>query len=603
MAMQRSVSQPSSARNVCKFDASASRLVTFPRNSMQRLAVVMMCAVAFATICSAQSGSGLDLEKMQAAQKSSVSQLLSSEQIPVDNVIDPRIYHVGPGDVIVYQMVSMDFGEKLASVTPENVLFLDRYGMINVQGLTLAQVRDSIKALVQKRVPGVECFVALRRPRLVYVTIRGNVPYPGTYAVPASMRVSTLLNVARQPWLLRKDAASSELGRNDRSTQENSRLQELTHATGASLSPYASRNIIVRHRDGVSNVDLPKAMLPGNAGFDPHVREGDEVIVPYDNASAPTISISGAVADPVAIAFKSGDRASLLLAAAGGPTSDADLTRVVVVDPSGRGKRTLTVDSLLRVVGEDPLLEPGSTIVVEHAIREVVAGGQGVVNVFGEVRNPGSMVIAPGVTKLTEILARCGGITQDASMSLAYVVRPEQGAVGSRDQQADIFRRFQYSDLTLEDTVRYRFDMQYRLPYVSSDFRKAFADSLSPDNIVLFSGDIVVVPRVPDRVYVYGQVNQPGYVSFTSKKTLAWYVERAGGYAEGARPSRARVIKGKTKVWVDDDDAAVEAGDEVYVPRDPDVSTATKIQTYAVIAGLVSAMAAIIATFYAILRK
>ncbi|CAN5549012.1 N/A [soil metagenome] len=570
---------------------------------MQRLAVVFMCMAASFMVAHAQGGATLDIDKLQAAQKGSVSQILSSEQVPVDNVIDPKIYRVGPGDVIAYQMVSMDFSEKLASVTPENALLLDRYGMINVQGLTLAQVRDSIVALIHRRIPGVDCFVTLRRPRLVYVTLRGNVPYPGTYAVPASMRVSTLLNVARQPWLLRKDVASNELGRNDRSTQENSRLQELTRATGTSLSPFASRNIIVRHRDGVSNVDLPKAMLPGFAALDPHVREGDEVIVPYDNASAPSISISGAVADPVTIAYKSGDRASLLLAAAGGPTSDADLTRVVVVDPSGRGKRTISVDSTMHIVGEDPVLEPGSTIVVEQAMREVVAGGQGVINVFGEVRNPGSMVIAPGVTKLTEILSRCGGITADASMSLAYVVRPEQGAFGSRDQQADIYRRFQYSDLTLEDTVRYRLDMEYRLPFVSSDFRKAYADSNSPDNIVLYSGDIVVVPRVPDRVFVYGQVNQPGYVSYVAKKTMEWYIERAGGYAQGAKPSRARVIKGKTKVWVDDDDAMVDAGDEVYVPRAPDVSTATQIQTYAVIAGVTSAIAALIATFYAILRK
>lgn len=570
---------------------------------MQRLAVALLCSIAITTIVSAQSGSSIDLEKLQGSQKSSMSQLLSADQVPVDNVIDATIYRVGPGDVIAYQLLSIDFSEKLVSVTPENSIILERYGMINVQGMSLARVRDTITAVVRKRVPGVECYVTLKRPRLVYVSLRGNVPYPGTYAVPASMRISTLLNVARQPWLLRKDAASGDLGRNDRTTQENSKLQELTRSTGQQLSPFASRNIIVRHRDGVSNVDLPQAMVPGYARLDPHVREGDEVIVPYDNASVPTISISGAVADPATIAYKEGDHASLLLYAAGGPTSEADLARVVLVDPSGKGKRNIAVDSLLHITGDDPILEPGSSIVVEQKVHEVVAGGQGVVNLYGEVRNPGSMVITPGVTRLTEVLSRCGGITPDASTSLAYVVRPEQGLNTRGDQSSDIYRRFQYSDLTLEDTVRYRLDMQYRLPYVSCDFRKAFADSLSPDNIVLYSGDIVVIPRVPDRVYVYGQVNQPGYVSYVAKKPMAWYIERAGGYAEGGRSDRARVIKGKTKVWVDDNESFVEPGDEVYVPRDPDVSTATKIQTYAVIAGITSAVAAVIATFYAILRK
>jgi hypothetical protein len=145
--------------------------------------------------------------------------------------------------------------------------------------------------------------------------------------------------------------------------------------------------------------------------------------------------------------------------------------------------------------------------------------------------------------------------------------------------------------------------MQYRLPYVSCDFRKAFADTASPDNIILFSGDIIVIPRIPDRVYVYGQVNQPGYVRYIPNKPMAWDIERAGGFAEGGRKDRARIIRGKTKVWVDGEVGNVDPGDEVYVPRDPDVSIGTKIQTYAVIAGVASAVAALIATFYAILRK
>ncbi|HCN04506.1 MAG TPA: hypothetical protein DIS79_02715, partial [Bacteroidetes bacterium] len=193
--------------------------------------------------------------------------------------------------------------------------------------------------------------------------------------------------------------------------------------------------------------------------------------------------------------------------------------------------------------------------------------------------------------------------TEDASLALAYIIRKENLPVNNRDVRDEAMRRFLYSDLTIDDTLRFQLDQQYRIPYVSSDFRKAFANPSSYDNVVLQPGDLVIVPRRPDRVMVYGQVEQPGYVAYEPGKTLEWYLERAGGPAKGAKTGRARIIKGKNRVWVDDDEHIVEAGDEVYIPRSPDVSAGTEIQNYAVIAGIVSSVTALIGLFYTILRQ
>jgi protein involved in polysaccharide export with SLBB domain len=117
------------------------------------------------------------------------------------------------------------------------------------------------------------------------------------------------------------------------------------------------------------------------------------------------------------------------------------------------------------------------------------------------------------------------------------------------------------------------------------------------------SGDIVVVQPTPDRVFVYGQVARPGYVPYTPNQRLSWYVERAGGYATGGQDDRARIIKGKSKVWVEDDDNVfVEPGDEVYVPRPPDIPVGTELQTYAIVASIASSVVALTATLIAILR-
>jgi protein involved in polysaccharide export with SLBB domain len=530
------------------------------------------------------------------------SSLLTAEQIPTDNVVDPAVYVVGPGDVLAYQTTGLDFTEKLAVITPENTMLMERVGLINVAGMTLRELRDSVRSIIKQRAPGVEVFLTLKRARLAYVTIRGNVPYPGTYAVPASMRVGTFIVVSRQPWLLRKDVALPDQVRTS-GTPASQTTSELLRSGGPQLSAYALRNIVVRHHDGVTLVDIARSRLPGGAKYNPHVREGDVVNVPYDNGMQPTISIAGAVATPATVVFKEGDRASLLLAAAGGALEDADLDRVALVQAGGQGKIQLNVDANLNLVGDDPQLEPGSSIIVEQKVLSGHEARQGVVEVYGEVPSPGSVLITPGVTRVSDVISRVGGVQPAASLSLSYVIRPDRSASSARELSERSSRTFMYSDLKLEDTVRYQLDQFNRIPFVSCDLATALKDTASAQNITLQNGDVIVIENTPDRVFVYGQVQNPGYVPFVARKSLEWYVEQAGGFAAGAEEGRSRIIRGKTKVWVEsDDDVFVQPGDEVYVPRPPAIPPGMELQTLAVVAGIVSSVVALTATIVSLAR-
>lgn len=550
-------------------------------------------------------GSSYDLDRMGASSRSlgSSSSLLSTAQLPTDDVVDPSVYYLGPGDVLAYQTTGLDFSEKLVVVTPENTIMMERSGVLSVAGMTLQRLRDTLNVIMKLRSTNVELYLTLRRTRIVYVTLRGNVTFQGTYAVPASMRVSTFVSLTRQPWLLSKDGGAGVMEKSGGVNTSSTKAQELTRSSGEMLGPYAMRNISIRHRIGSHTADLPKSRLPGFSYLDPHVREGDEITVPFEDRTLQTVSISGSVMSPTTLAYKKGDRVSLLLAAAAGPTDDADVSRIVLVQSTGSGKQPITVDGNFHVVGEDVELEPGSSVIVERKAENVAAQAQGVIQVYGEVVLPGAVVIVPGVTKLNSVLASVGGVLPGASLGLSYVVRPEHGSSTMSQQRDDAFRTFQYSDLKLEDTTRYQIDQRYRLPYVSCDMQVALRDSNSSENIALFPGDIVVIQQTPDRIYVYGQVARPGYVSFSSKKHLDWYVQHAGGYATGAQTGRARIIKGRSRVWVEHDNAVfVEPGDEIYVPRPPDIPVGTELQTYAIIAGIITSIVALTATMISILR-
>ena len=558
------------------------------------------------TMSFGQGGSSaLDLDRLGASSKSLSpnSTLLTADQIPTDDIVDPMIYRLGPGDVLAYQTTGIDFTEKMMVVSPENTVMVDRIGMVSVGTMTLAGFRDSLRTMYKQRSPNVEVFVTLRRARMVYVTLSGNMTFPGTYSVPASMRVSTFVNLMRQPWLLSRDGGLSEMARSANAvTAVPQRTPEFARSNSPFLGPYAMRNILVRHRKGVSHVDIPKSRLDGFSYLDPHLREGDEVIVPSEDPSAQTISIAGAVVNPVTLAYKSGDKLSVLLAAAGGFTDNADRENVTLVNSANGPSTTVQVNEDFSLASQDVALSPGATVIVETT---KLTGNRdfGVVQVYGEVVNPGAFPIETGATRVSSIITLAGGLTSKAALGLSYIVRPEVAPGTQLQQRDEANKTFQYSDLKLEDTTRYHFDQKYRMPYVSSDLSKALTDTASLDNVTLQGGDIIVIAPTPDRVYVYGQVLRPGYVPFAPGKRLDWYVERAGGYATGAQEDRSRIIRGRSKVWVEEDENVfVEPGDEVYVPRPADVPINTEIQTYSVIASIAASVGLLAATVISLFR-
>jgi len=551
------------------------------------------------------AGSTFDLDRLGSASKAlgAGSSLLTAEQVPTDDIIDPSIYRLGPGDVLAYQTTSIDFNEKMTSVSPENTVMIDRIGMISVGSMTLARFRDTLRSIYKQRSPNIDVYVTLRRARMIYVTLSGNMTFPGTYSVPASMRVSTFINLMRQPWLLSRDGGLSEMARTaNAATAVPSRTPEFARTNSPFLGPYAMRNVLVRHRKGVSYVDIPKSRLDGFSHLDPHLREGDEVIVPAEDPTSQTISIAGAVVNPTTLAYKSGDKLSVLLAAAGGFADNADRQSIKLVNSANGPSTKVIVGDDFTLQSEDVELVPGATVIIE-AVKPTGKRNFGVVQVYGEVQNPGAFAITAGESKVASVIEQAGGLTGNASLGLSYIVRPEV-APGTQIQQRDEANRtFQYSDLKLEDTTRYHFDQKYRMPYVSSDLSNALLDPTSLDNVALEGGDIIVIAPMPDRVYVYGQVQRPGYIPFAKGKTLEWYVERAGGYATGAEKSRSRIIRGRSKVWVEEDENIyVEPGDEVYVPRPADVPINTEIQTYSVIASIAASVGLLAATVISLFR-
>lgn len=569
--------------------------------------VLMLILITVAGLNSQVTGvSGLDSKEMLQMEMDNQigTEGMSLDAMPVGNAINPDFYTLGPGDVISLQVFPIQNSPKSLTVSGDYSILLPRIGEVFLKGLTLNQLRDTINTLYQAKSSGSKAFVNLKEARKCIVNIKGNVLSPAIYTLPSSYQVSTAVSFANQLGKLAgvPIVAVEALVQVQEKQREADRLFSETGIPSKPL--YWTRNVTLLRNDGTSiQIDLEKAIFFDDLENDPYVREGDQIIVPFDQQYFNRISISGAVSRPVVLPYKVGDKVSVLIKFGYGLTDDADLDNIFIFMPESKKRIKLTIDNSLNLLSEDFEIEPGSTIIVGQKLS-YKKSDYGTVSVKGFVNSPGNYLIKLGETRLRDIIKMSGGFTEDAYLPLGRIIRRDYKQQSLSDPRQETYETMQYSDLKMDDTVRYYIDMKYKQPLVSTDFYEVFEKNSEIHNVLLYDGDVIEIPNNPGKVRVFGQVKNPGFVEFQSGKTMAWYVERAGGYAEGSQPDRARIIRGRTQVWLEGtDEVFVYAGDQIYVPRVPDEPTTVKLQRYAVLASIVATVGTLINVIAFILLK
>jgi protein involved in polysaccharide export with SLBB domain len=313
------------------------------------------------------------------------------------------------------------------------------------------------------------------------------------------------------------------------------------------------------------------------------------IYVPFRDPYIGSVGVYGAVKAPGDYEFVTGDSLSQFVRYAFGLQSNADADHIELTRTTADGTLHTTVHNLSAILGHaapDVLLQPSDRIVVPAIENRAKAA---VVNVRGEVENPGIVPIIDGKTKLSEVIRQVGGFRPDAALNAAAIIRrgyDQTNSVGSEEDRLALTR---LSDFPVTDTGNFQRQLGLRAPTVVVDMKRLFTDGDSSQDVVLRDGDHIVIPMAPTTVYVYGFVNKPGFVTVIPNGRLSDYIAEAGGYAEGAVKGHTRIIKAGSKAWIDPGDTQIEPGDEIYVPKEPDYSETynlTMAQTVVGIAGI-----------------
>jgi protein involved in polysaccharide export with SLBB domain len=188
--------------------------------------------------------------------------------------------------------------------------------------------------------------------------------------------------------------------------------------------------------------------------------------------------------------------------------------------------------------------------------------------VMGEVVRPGYYPISFKNTRLKDVVEMAGGFTDKAYMPLCILFRTYDAEYAAKDT-TEILLNMRANDLIRSsvDQANFTTDVKAKRNRVVIDFEKLFKENDQSQNVMLEDKDIVYINDNKNIVYVFGQVNQEGYIPYKEGEDVDYYIERAGGYGLAAEEGDTRIIKFNSRGWYKPGESSVETGDFIYVPK------------------------------------
>ncbi|MGZ8412199.1 MAG: SLBB domain-containing protein [Gemmatirosa sp.] len=489
----------------------------------------------------------------------------------VGEVLRPATYELKPGETLADLMRAA--GGLTALAAPRRIQVervvppaqRDEPGHDRVVVDVAAQAAAPALPLVNGDVVRVFRITERVRNRL---TIVGNVWRPGPIGFAAGMRLSDALRAAG----------------------------------GVKPDTYLGRVLVARLQPDSTRVQL-RAMLRDTTGAvldDLELREDDEIQVFSTTAFRPEryVAIAGAVRKGGRFRYREGMTLRDLTLLAGGLEEGALLTEAEVARlPESRANgvtaRTVRVALDSTYVAErgpggdvdappgvpapagpapEVTLEPYDQVLI---LRQPDFALQRTVFVGGEVRYPGSYTLRSKTERLSDVIARAGGLTSEADANSVSFTR-----LGARQSQVGV------------------------------DLAAVLRNARHRENLPLVDGDsIVVAPRVP-LVVVEGEVNAPRAVAYVPGADADYYVMAAGGAATRADGGRVYVVQPNGKAagvkrrrFLPDRVPEPAPGARVVVPSRPtETAVDNTFQTLATVAQILGTVGGLVLTAIALRR-
>lgn len=448
-------------------------------------------------------------------------------------------YHIAAGDtlsVVVTGKVDLRYGElnSVASksgtqlspshppltayeVLPDGTVNLPLIGCIRAVGITVSDLRNEVTRRLSEYYKSFKVDIAVSKPGTIKVGITGQVQNPGPQALPST---ATVLEAILRAEIL---------------------------PTGS------TRQIKLIRGKETRVIDVYEIVMRGDVESNVTLEPGDELFVP---SVSKWVRVTGDISRPGRFEMCSQPsygnfRLKDLLELAQGPLPTAEVSQALIQrsEPGG-GVKAIHVD-IASDSGTE--LQPGDELIIPS-----MSDYQPTIRLVGEFKGEGvyqraygTALSKSGVYRLAkgetagDVIIRTGGTTPQAALNQARIERYQDGKL---------------------ETVPLNLDKLITHQDKSSD-------------VVLQSGDTIVLPALVEKVYVFGQVVKPGSYSYEPDRRLLDYIGQAGGPAGRSKSSvlivrgqsdKSQVLKvnlGKGIKGLEKDNPMIQPGDVIYMPE------------------------------------
>lgn len=314
----------------------------------------------------------------------------------------PDSYTIGPGDTMQVILSGMIMDSMVIQVGPQGDIFVPPAGLMDVEGMTVTELRNNLDEELSKYLINYNLEVQLLKARRIKVYMLGQVRQPGQYIALAGTSVISLIQTA------------GTLVTNPQSVYFEEPV--IVHPYFRALTSGAGRWIEV-WRDGeqLAKIDIADVAISGRSGGDFVLEDGDAVfVVPNFNP----VVVRGGVSRPGTYEVRQNDTVFDLIAQAGGYRAMMMLSEVAVErrNPTGEPGTTLIALNLA-----DPdfnpnefQFQPGDLLRVPEVKDSVY--------VLGAVWGPTAVDYHEGWTVL-DYLAEVGGPVEPSDHAVIRVIK------------------------------------------------------------------------------------------------------------------------------------------------------------------------------------
>ena len=320
------------------------------------------------------------------------------------------------------------------------------------------------------------------------------------------------------------------------------------------------------------------------------------------------VNINGEVLSPGQYQWAANMTIEDLVMKAGGLTDAASVAKVTVsrrlVDP----KATKATSELAKtysfalkdgfVIDGTPgfLLEPYDIV---HVFRSPGFHTPRTITIEGEVNFAGSYTLEKKNQRLSDLVNMAGGVTADAYVEGARLVRRMDETERARLRMAMQTVRMSQDS---EDSVAVEKVQQDELYTVGIHLDEALENPGSDADIVLREGDRLIIPEYEGTVKISGDVMYPNTVAFQDGKNYKWYVRQAGGFGERAKKRKTYIVYPNGTMAQVNHGAEITPGCEIIVPSKPKREAMTTAQWMG-IGSTAASIATMIATIIYMITK